>query len=101
MKPFPWAKLRNLWGRLLGFALSLGVLAALIFTLYASDGLYNSFSVSNAYYIPSVFNELGFPYCFCHQFTTYTVDKPEATAAPRRRPGTVPKQRPQRAKTST
>ena len=77
VKPFPWAKLRNLWGRLLGFALSLGVLAALIFTLYASDGLYNSFSVSNAYYIPSVFNELGFPYCFCHQFTTYTVDKPE------------------------
>ena len=53
------------------------MLAALIFTLYASDGLYNSFSVSNAYYIPSVFNELGFPYCFCHQFTTYTVDKPE------------------------
>ena len=77
IKPFPWAKLRNLWGRLLGFALSLGVLAALLFTLYASDGLYNSFSVSNAYYIPSVFNELGFPYCFCHQFTSYTVDKPE------------------------
>ena len=77
VKPFPWAKLRNLWGRLLGFALSLGVLVALLFTLYASDGLYNSFSVSNAYYIPSVFNELGFPYCFCHQFTTYPVDKPE------------------------
>ncbi len=77
VKPFPFAKLRNLWGRLLGFLLSLGVLIALIFTLYASDGLYNSFTVSNAYYIPSVFNELGFPYCFCHQFTTYTVDKPE------------------------
>lgn len=24
-----------------------------------------------------MFNELGFPYCFCHQFTTYPVDKPE------------------------
>ena len=34
-------------------------------------------SFSNAYYVPSVFNELGFPYCFCHQFTTYPVDKPE------------------------
>ena len=33
--------------------------------------------MSNAYYIPSVFNELGFPYCFCHQFTTYPVDRPE------------------------
>ena len=38
---------------------------------------YNSFRVSNASYVPSVFNELGFPYCFCHQFTTYLVDKPE------------------------
>ena len=35
------------------------------------------YRVSNAYYIPSVFNELGFPYCFCHQFTTYPVDRPE------------------------
>ena len=77
VKPCPLAKLRNLWGRLLGFVLSLGVLVALIFTLYASDTLYDSFSVTNAYYIPSVFNELGFPYCFCHQFTTYTVDRPD------------------------
>ena len=77
VKPCSLAKLRNLWGRLLGFVLSLGVLVALIFTLYASDTLYDSFSVTNAYYIPSVFNELGFPYCFCHQFTTYPVDKPE------------------------
>ena len=53
------------------------MLAGLIFTVYASDGLYNSFAVSNAYYIPSVFNELGFPYCFCHQFTTWPVDRPE------------------------
>ena len=77
VKPCSLAKLRNLWGRLLGFLLSLGVLVALIFTLYASDTLYDSFSVTNAYYIPSVFNELGFPYCFCHQFTTYTVDRPD------------------------
>ena len=77
VKPFPLTRLRSIWGRLLGFAVSLGTLAALILTLYASNGLYNSFPVSNAYYIPSVFNELGFPYCFCHQFTTYTVEKPQ------------------------
>ena len=53
------------------------MLTALIFTVYASNDLYNSFRVSNAYYVPAVFNELGFPYCFCHQFTTYPVDKPE------------------------
>ena len=63
--------------RIVGAAVSLGVLVGLIFTVYASNGLYNSFRVSNAYYVPSVFNELGFPYCFCHQFTTYPVDKPE------------------------
>jgi hypothetical protein len=49
----------------------------LIFTLFASTPLYNSFTVSNPYYIPTVFNELGFPYCFSHSFTTYTVDKPD------------------------
>jgi len=62
--------------RLGGGAAALGVLAGLIFTVYASNELYNSFPVSNAYYVPSVFNELGFPYCFTHHFTAYTVDKP-------------------------
>jgi len=76
-KPFPVAKLRGWLGRILGAAASFAVLTALILTVYASNDLYNSFRVSNAYYIPSVFNELGFPYCFCHQFTTYPVDKPE------------------------
>lgn len=59
-----------------GTLASLGALAALIFTVYASNDLYNSFPVSNPYYVPAVFNELGFPYCFTHHFTTYTVDKP-------------------------
>ena len=63
--------------RIIGAVLSFGVLTALIFTVYASNDRYNSFHVSNAYYVPSVFNELGFPYCFCHQFTTYPVDRPE------------------------
>ena len=63
--------------RFIGFLGSIGVLAVLILTVYASNGLYNSFTVSNPYYIPSVFDELGFPYCFCHSFTTYAVDKPD------------------------
>ncbi len=62
--------------RFLGAASTLGVLTGLIFTVYASNSLYNAFPVSNPYYVPSVFNELGFPYCFTHHFTTYTVDKP-------------------------
>ena len=70
-------RLRSWLLRLAGCTASLGVLAALIMTVYASNDLYNSFKVSNSYYVPSVFNELGFPYCFCHQFTTYPVDKPD------------------------
>jgi len=62
--------------RLAGAGASLAVLTVLIVTVYASNPLYNSFKVSNAYYVPSVFNELGFPYCFCHHFTTYQVDRP-------------------------
>ena len=76
-RPFPAARLRGWIGSLLGAAASLGVLAALVFTVYASNDLYNSFRVSNAYYVPAVFNELGFPYCFTHHFTTYPVDRPE------------------------
>ena len=60
-QPFPLARLRGWLGRLLGCAASIAVLAGLIVTVYASNDLYNSFRVSNAYYIPSVFNELGFP----------------------------------------
>ena len=76
-RPFPIARLRGWLGSLLGTAASFAVLAGLILTVYASNDLYNSFRVSNSSYVPSVFNELGFPYCFCHQFTTYLVDKPE------------------------
>ena len=76
-RPFPIARLRGWLGSLLGTAASFAVLAGLILTVYASNDLYGSFRVSNASYVPSVFNELGFPYCFCHQFTTYLVDKPE------------------------
>ena len=75
--PFPLEKLRGWKGSLLGAAASLAVLTGLILTLYASTPLYQSFSVSNAEYVPAVFNDLGFPYAFCHHFTTYLVDKPE------------------------
>ena len=68
----------RLWlGRVLGFAGCLAILTGMILTVYASSALYNSFRVSNSYYIPSVFNELGFPYCFCYNFSTYQLEKPE------------------------
>lgn len=63
--------------RLMGTIAPLAAMAALVVTVYASNDLYNSFRTGNPYYVPQVFNELGFPYCFCHHFTTYTVEKPE------------------------
>jgi len=76
-KVFSPVRRRDLLIRLLGAGGSLGALIILIFTVFASNTLYNSFSVSNPYYVPSVFNELGFPYCFTHQFTSYSVTKPD------------------------
>lgn len=76
-EPFPVERLRGWLGRLLGAAASLAVLTGLILTVYASKDLYQSFRVSNAEYVPAVFNDLGFPYAFCHHFTTYLVDRPE------------------------
>ena len=75
--PGPWPRLRGWRGALLGAAGSLALLAALIVTLYASSGLYNSLETSNPYRLSTVFNETGFPYNFCHQFTTYLVEKPQ------------------------
>ncbi len=76
-KPFPVERLRGWLGGVLGAAAALAALAGLILTVYASKGLYQSFKVSNAEYVPAVFNDLGFPYAFCHHFTTYLVDRPE------------------------
>ena len=76
-KPFPVERLRGWAGSLLGAAASLAVLTGLVLSVYASKGLYQSFKVSNAEYVPAVFNDLGFPYAFCHHFTTYLVDRPQ------------------------
>ena len=60
-----------------GFALSALILMLAVRFGYSSDALYNSFTVTNAYYLTSVCNELGFPYYFCYHFSTYQVPKPE------------------------
>ena len=70
-------RVRDVFVRLGGAALSATVLVVLILTVYSSNTLYNLFRVSNDYYVPAVFNEMGFPYCFCHHFTTYLVERPD------------------------
>lgn len=63
--------------RLLGAALAFGSLFGCIQGVYSSKELYNSFPVTNRSYITGVYQELGFPYCFCYNFNTYPVYKPE------------------------
>lgn len=70
-------KRKAFWLRLAAGLASLAALAVLVLTLYASKSLYNSFYCSNFYHISTVYNELGFPYCFCYNATTYQVEKPE------------------------
>ena len=60
-----------------GFAAVTALLAALIMTLYASPTLYKSFYCTYFDHITVVYNELGFPYCFCYNFSTYQLAKPE------------------------
>lgn len=68
---------RRLLRRLGGTVGAAAVLAALILTLYASPTLYRSFYCSYFDHITVVYNELGFPYCFCYNFSTYQIEKPE------------------------
>ena len=63
--------------RLAGFAGGIGILAISVAFLYSSTGLYESFTTSNPYNLSTVCNELGFPYYFCRNFSTYQVEKPE------------------------
>ncbi len=58
------------------------VVTVVVFSLsvkfvYTNTALYNSFPVPQMYNIPSVFNTLGFNYCFLRNFNLYPVDKPD------------------------
>ncbi len=50
-------------------------------TLYADKDIYSSFKVPQQYNITSVFNTLGFNYCFLHNFNMYPIDKPDGYSA--------------------
>lgn len=69
--------LRNWQGSLVGTLFFLGMLILSIVTVLGSDNIYQSIGASNPYRLSVLFNEMGFPYSFCHQFTKYLIDKPE------------------------
>ncbi len=57
--------------------LTLAVFVASVQLVYRDKDLYESFTVPYAYNIPSVYNTLGFNYCFLYNFNLYPVDKPD------------------------
>lgn len=62
----------------LGFAaLTLAVFIGAVQFVYRDKELYESFTVPYAYNIPSVFNTLGFNYCFLYNYDLYPVDRPD------------------------
>lgn len=71
----------NLFFAVIGAAASFGVLVGAVQQVYSSKELYQSFPVTNRSYITSVYEELGFPYCFCYNFNSYLVEKPEGYSA--------------------
>lgn len=63
-------------GRITGIIAAICVFAAAFFTAYSSAPLFNRFPTSMEYNVTTSFNELGFNYCFLHNFNLYGVDKP-------------------------
>ncbi len=63
--------------KVIGIVLSLALFFTCLFTVYRDKELYASFPVSSIYNVTSIFNELGFNYCFIYNLELYSVDKPE------------------------
>ncbi|MDO4799600.1 MAG: LTA synthase family protein [Bacillota bacterium] len=62
---------------LLCFILVSITFAGLVHFVYGNKSIYQSFRVPNKYNIASVFNTLGFNYCFLYHLNLYHVEKPE------------------------
>ena len=63
--------------RVVCIVLCLALFVCAVRFVYTDKALYESFKVPYAYNIPSVFNTLGFNYCFWYNYNLYPVDKPE------------------------
>ena len=63
--------------RLVGAALAAALFAGACCTVYDDEKLYGSFPVSSPYNITTVFNELGFHYCFLYNMGLYEAERPE------------------------
>lgn len=67
--------------RLIAAVLALALLIGAYFLYYDNKTLYANLPVSNPYNITTVFNELGFNYCFLYNLNLYTAEKPDGYSA--------------------
>ena len=70
-------KNRTLRAKLIAVIICAAIFVAAYATLYRSAKIHDGFPVSSQYNISTVFNELGFNYCFIYNLELYTVDKPD------------------------
>ncbi len=56
---------------------TVGLITLMMVFVYPSKAIYNQFTVPDQYNIPSVFNTLGFNYCFLYNLNLYPIDKPQ------------------------
>ncbi len=73
---FRTANPKPVWRAVIGVTVCAAFVAS-VPTVYADKELYNEFDVPSRYNITSVYNTLGFHYCFLHNFNLYSVDQPE------------------------
>ena len=64
--------------RIIRIALCLVVFLTAFFTIYRDNDTYNRFPVSVNYNVTAAFDELGFNYCFLHNFDLYSIDRPDS-----------------------
>lgn len=69
--------------RAAGALLTAALLAGACATVYDDEDIYGSFPVSSRYNITTVFNELGFNYCFLYNLGLYTAERPAGYSAAR------------------
>lgn len=71
--------------RILAAVLAVALMTAGILTLYPDKTLYSRLCSKtpdvSEYNVPTVFDGLGFPYCFMHNFNLYPVERPKGYSA--------------------
>lgn len=62
--------------RVLGAAIAFGICFGIVNGVYTSRDMYESYDIEDYAHLSSPYNDLGFPYSFCHYVGAYKAQKP-------------------------